>query len=304
MAERVISTGRDIAQPPRPWMGGQAAVNSSDRHDLGDRLGIADYRFVRLLGAGTSGAFYLAVPPGRLPVDAQYVAVKVVSRPYGLDTFRRAAHELAAFANVKSPNLVLLYDAGQQADDLFFSMEYLPAGSLAAPAEPLTAHSALAAVADAARGAHALHDAGMAHNDIKPGNVLICDGGGRLSDIGLSQVLTPGLTVTGLGRAGSVEFFDPAVIKGELPSRATDVFALGATLHRALTGVGLYGELPADDPILTMRTVLSRTPVIADSLPGDIRDLIASAIDVNPAARPQTAAEFAERIDVVAAQVG
>ncbi len=279
-------------------------MNSSDSRDLGTRLGIADYRFVRLLGAGSNGVFYLAVPPGRLPVDAQYVAVKVLSRSNGQDKFRRATRELAAFATVKSPYLVTLYDTGQQGDDLFFSMEYVPAGSLAAPAEPVTARGVLAAVADAARGAHALHDAGMAHNGIKPGNVLICDGGGRLSDIGLSQVLMPGLTVTGLGRAGSIEFFDPAVVKGELPSRATDIFALGATLHRVLTGVGLYGELPADDPVLAMRVVLSRAPVIADSLPSDIRGLIACAIDANPAARPQTAAEFAGQIDAVAVQVG
>jgi serine/threonine protein kinase len=279
-------------------------VTNNDSRDPGNRMGIADYRFVRLLGAGSHGAFYLAVRPSRLPVDAQYVAVKVLSGPNGQDRFRRATCELAAFATVKSSYLVTLYDAGQQGDDLFFSMEYAPAGSLAAPTEPISAHAALAAVADAARGAHALHDAGMAHNDIKPGNVLLCDGGGRLSDIGLSQVLMPGLMVTGLGRAGSVEYFDPAVVKGELPSRATDIFALGATLHRALTGAGLYGELPADDPILAMRTVLSRAPVISDSLPGEVKDLIACAVDANPAARPQTAAEFAERIDAVAAQVG
>lgn len=282
-----------------PGARGQAVVNSSDSRDPGDRLGIADYRFVRLLGAGSNGAFYLAVRPGRLPVDAQYVAVKVLSRPRGQDAFRCATRELAAFATVRSLYLVTLYDAGQQGDDLFFSMEYAPAGSLADPAEPIGAYGVLAAVADAARGAHALHDAGMAHNGIKPGNVLICDGGGRLSDIGLSHVLAPGLTVTGLGRAGSVEYFDPVVIRGELPSRATDIFALGATLHRALTGTGLYGELPAGDPVLAMRLVLSRAPVVADSLPGDIRDLIASATDVNPAARPQTAAEFAGRIDAV-----
>jgi serine/threonine protein kinase len=277
---------------------------SSDGRDPGNRIGIADYRFVRLLGVGSNGAFYLAVRPSRLPVDAQYVAVKVLSGRNGQDRFRRAFRELAAFATVKSAYLVTLYDAGQQGDDLFFSTEYAPAGSLAAPAQALSARGVLAAVADAARGAHALHEAGLAHNDVKPGNVLISDEGGQLSDIGLSQALTPGLTVNGLGRDGSVEYFDPAVVRGELPSRATDIFALGATLHRALTGAGLYGELPAGDPILAMRAVLSRAPVIADSLPGDIRDLIACAIDANPAARPQTAAEFAERVDAAAAQVG
>jgi serine/threonine protein kinase len=183
-------------------------------------------------------------------------------------------------------------------------MEYLPAGSLADPAEPVTIDRALASVADAARAAHALHEAGIAHNDIKPGNVLLSDGGGRLSDLGLSGAITPGLTLAGLGRAGSVEYFDPAVLRGALPSRATDIFALGATLHRALTGAGLYGELPGEDPVLAMRRILSSEPVISDGLPGEVRDLIARAIDGNPAARPQTAVEFAERIDTITAQVG
>jgi serine/threonine protein kinase len=279
-------------------------VNTSDAFHPGNRTGIADYRFVRLLGAGNHGVFYLAVRPGRLPVEADYVAVKVLSGPNSQDTFRRATRELAAFAAVNSPYLVTLYDAGQQGDELYYSMEYLPAGSLAEPAEPLTAQAAIAAVSDAARAAHALHEAGMAHNDIKPGNVLLRDGGGRLSDLGLSHVLTPGLTVTGLGRAGSVEYLDPAVVRGEVPSRATDIFSLGATLHRVLTGTGIYGELPANDPILAMRRVLTSQPDIADSLPAGLQEVIASAIDPNPAARPQTAAEFADRLDAVAAQVG
>jgi len=279
-------------------------VNSTDFRDAGNRIGIADYRFLRVLGTGNNGVFYLATRPSRLPIAAEHVAVKVLSGPNSQDTFRRATRELAAFAAVRSPYLVTLYDAGQQGDDLYYSMEYLPGGSLADPAEQVSAHGTLAAVADAARAAHALHEAGMAHNDIKPGNVLLCDGGGRLSDLGLSQVLMPGLTVTGLGRAGSVEYLDPAVVRGELPSRATDIFALGATLHRALTGTGLYGELRADEPIVAMRRVLSHQPVIADSLPGGVRDLIASAIDPNPAARPQTADEFADRIDAVTAEVG
>ena len=115
----------------------------------------------------------------------------------------------------------------------------------------------LAAVADAARAAHALHEAGIAHNDIKPGNVMLHDGHAKLSDLGLSQLLTPGLTITGLGSTGSVEYLDPAVIRGEMPGRATDIFALGATLHRALTGTGLYGDLPTDNTMLAMRRVLS-----------------------------------------------
>jgi serine/threonine protein kinase len=212
-------------------------VNTTDTRLATDRAGIADYRFVRHLGAGNYGAFYLAHRPQRLHIDAEFLAVKVLSGSNSQDTFRRASRELSAFAAVTSPYLVTLYDAGQQSDELYYSMEYLPDGSLAdAIAHP--PGQVLAAVADAARAAHALHDAGIAHNDIKPGNVMLHGGHAKLSDLGLSQLLTPGLTVTGLGSAGSVEYLDPAILRGELPGRATDIYALGATLHRALTGTG------------------------------------------------------------------
>ncbi len=270
---------------------------STDARLAADRAGIADYRFVRLLGTGNHGVFYLAQRPQRLQVKADLVAVKVLSGSNSQDTFRRATRELAAFAAVRSPYLVTLYDAGQQGDDLYYSMEYLPAGSLADAAGGLTTRQVLGAVADAARAAHALHEAGIAHNDIKPANIMLHDGGAKLSDLGLSQLLTPGLTITGIGSAGSVEYLDPAVIRGELPSRATDIFALGSTLHRALSGAGLYGELPANNTMLAMRRVLSHEPEFAYSLPPGAREVIGAAIDPDPRGRPATAAELAERIE-------
>lgn len=275
-------------------------MTSTDAYLAAGRIGIADYQFIKVLGAGNHGVFYLANRPERLRIEAEFVAVKVLSGANSQDTFRRATRELAAFAAVRSPHLVTLYDAGQQGDDLYYSMEYLPGGSLADPAEPLRPQVILSAVADAARAADALHEAGIAHNDIKPGNVLLAADGSKLSDLGLSRLLAPGLTITGLGSAGSVEYLDPAIIRGELPSRATDIFALGATLHRALTGQGLYGTLPQDDTVVAMRRVLSRPPVIAGRLPAGIRDVIAATISEDPAARPVTALEVAGRLDVLA----
>ncbi len=257
-------------------------MNSTDTRLAADRAGIADYRFVRHLGAGNHGVFYLAYCPERLRIAAEFVAVKVLTGSNSQDTFRRATRELAAFAAVRSPYLVTLYDAGQQGDDLYYSMEYLPAGSLADDA---------------------LHEAGIAHNDIKPGNVMLHDSHAKLSDLGLSQLLAPGLTITGLGSTGSVEYLDPAIIRGEMPGRATDIFALGATLHRALTGTGLYGELPTNNTMLAMRRVLSHTPEISPNLPAGVREVIASAIDQKQAARPATAADLAASIDALSEDV-
>lgn len=275
-------------------------MTNSDGALAVDRAGIADYHFIRKLGTGNHGAFYLAHRPDRLRVNADLVAVKVLSGSNSQDTFRRATRELTAFAAVQSPYLVTLFDAGQQGDDLYYSMEYLPAGSLADAIGSLSPVQAVAAVADAARAADALHNAGIAHNDIKPANIMLRDGGAKLSDLGLSQLLTPGLTITGLGSASSVEFLDPAIIRGELPSRATDIYALGASLHRVLTGTGLYGELPTDNTMVAMRRVLGHPADVSEGLPPVVRDIIAAAIDPDPKARPNTAAELAERLDALA----
>jgi len=75
-------------------------VSSIDIDQPEIRSGIADYRFLKMLGAGNHGVFYLARKPPRLPVEVEYVAVKVLSGESSQDTFRRAVRELAAFAEV------------------------------------------------------------------------------------------------------------------------------------------------------------------------------------------------------------
>jgi serine/threonine protein kinase len=278
-------------------------VNGTDLSPPGMREGIADYSFIRPLGTGNNGVFYLARRPERLPVHDDLVAVKVLSGTSSQDTFRRATRELAAFAAVSSPYLVTLYDAGQAGSEMYYSLEYVAGGSLAHPAEQPPRSAALAAVARAARAAHALHEAGIAHNDIKPGNVLLDSGGGKLTDLGLSRLLRPGLTITGLGSSASVEFLDPALIRGAAPSRASDIFALGATLHRTLTGTGLYGDLPRDNTMIAMRRVLSRDAEISASLDAATRAVIGAAISTDQAERPATAEEFAGRVEALGAVV-
>ncbi|GAB2481102.1 serine/threonine-protein kinase [Jatrophihabitans fulvus] len=263
--------------------------------------GIADYDFVRSLGRGNHGEFFVARKPDRLPVDVEFVAVKVLSGPTSEDVFRRATRELAAFAAVQSPYLVSLYDAGQQGNSFYYAMEYLPDGSLGAmiTAGHVDRARAIAAVADASRAAHALHEAGLVHRDIKPENVLLHEGGAKLADLGLSHVLAPGVTVTGMGEVTSIEYTDPALLQGAAPSRATDIFSLGATLHRALSGTGLYGELPSGDAMLALRKVFSQPPTVDPGLDPAAAELVGWAIGGAAADRPNTALEFAERLETL-----
>jgi serine/threonine protein kinase len=255
---------------------------------------LADFRVIRLIGEGNHGRFYLAQPPARLGIDDEYVAVKVFAGQCSEDAYRRGTRELRAFAAVASPYLARVYDAVLE-DNFMYAMEYFPLGSLSAPARPLTRDEVLRAVEHAARAVHDLHEAGMAHGDVKPGNVMVHDGGGKLSDLGLARVFNAGAALTGMAPETSVEYLDPSLLLGEPPSRATDIWALGATLHRALSGAGLYGELPEHQPLLAIRRVQSSAPTVHPSLTPAEAELVLSCLAPLDT-RPATAAQVADRI--------
>lgn len=257
--------------------------------------GIADYDFVRPLGEANYGTNYLAAAPSRLGIASEQVVVKVMTGPTSDDAFRRATRELKHFSVADSDRLVRIYDAGRHGGAFYYAMEYLPLGSLDQPAGQVDPAHRISAVRDAALAAHALHERGIAHRDIKPANTLLADDGGRLSDLGLSQVLTPGMMVTGLGQIG-LEFTDPAMMTGANVSRASDIWSLGASLHFAMTGVGVHGQVPSGEPLLMVRTILASAPTVSPDLPAEAAELIGSCIAGDVGARPRTAAEVAERI--------
>jgi eukaryotic-like serine/threonine-protein kinase len=271
---------------------GQAAVPAA----------VADYVVVRQLGEGNHGRYYLARPPARVELAEEFVALKVFGDRVGELAYERGVRELRAFAAVRSPYLVTVYDAVLE-DTFAYAMQYFPLGSLSAPARPLARAEVHRALENAARAAHALHEAGMAHSDIKPANVLLTESsdgstagiGGRLSDLGLARFLAPGATLTSMGRASSVEYVDPDVIGGARPSRRTEIWALGATVHRALAGTGLYGELPDAQPLLAIRKVLGAQPQIDPALRPDEAELVRLCLAPDDGRLP-TAEAVADRL--------
>jgi eukaryotic-like serine/threonine-protein kinase len=263
---------------------------------------IADYELVELLGRGNHGRFYRALAPPRLKADGEFVAIKVLEQHANEDAFRRVANELQIFAVASSPHLVRLYEAGFHGGSLYYSAEYLAGGSLAEPRVALDRAQLLRAVASAARGAHALHELGVAHRDIKPSNVLLSGDGSsaKLSDLGLAQALSPGQTVTGIGPIGAIEYMDPKIALGEEGSRATDIWSLGATLHKVLTGQSLFGSFPPG-VVAALRHLVSTQPQLADDLDEAAAEVIRQCLAPDPADRFLTAAGLANRLDELAA---
>jgi serine/threonine protein kinase len=262
--------------------------------------GIADYQFIRLLGEGNHGRCWLAHPPQRLGLRFEHVAVKTLTQRAGDDNHRRLRDEMRRYATVESPYLAPLYDAGRHNDQLFYARAYQPGGSLDEAAADLSPREIVHVVACAARGAHALHEAGISHRDIKPQNVFVTDDGGMLGDLGLAQLLNRGQTVTGIGPVGAVEYLAPEAIRSSSGSRAADVWALGATLHHALTGASLYPGLVPGDLLASLRHVLSSRPLIDPDLDPHAQNIVEACLAQDPADRPLTAEELAAELDALA----
>jgi serine/threonine protein kinase len=265
--------------------------------------GIADYEFVHLLGEGSHGSVWLARCPERLGLSADHVAVKTLAHHANDADFGHLSSALQRFCAVRSPLLVRLYDVGQQGGILYYAGEYFPDGSLAQPARPFTRSSVLAAITDAAYAAHALHEAGMAHRDIKPGNILMDGIRSKLGDIGLAHILNPGQTITGLDHIGSIEYLAPELIKGQAASRATDIWALGATMHKVLTGRSIYPDVPDGNLLNALRYLLSEEPSLNESLRDEERILIKHSLSIDPIERPSTANEFGAIVGSLAARL-
>jgi serine/threonine protein kinase len=258
---------------------------------------IADYEIVQQLGEGNQGQWWLAKAPSRLGVADQLVAVKTIDHGASDDDFTRVADQLQTYASIGSPHLATLYDFGQQGNLLYVAGQYLPGGSLAQPARPLSRIDVLRCIGDAALGAHALHEAGIAHRSIRPSNVFLTDDGAKLGDIGLVHILNPGQTITSASRVSTIEYLSPELIQGQQASRASDIWSIGATLHKALTGQPLFPQLPTESLIAALRHILNEPPLLGDALRNGERQLIETAVEADPADRPATAEELAKQVN-------
>ena len=263
------------------------------RLDLGDHF--AGYRLDRVLGRGGMGVVYEAT---QLTLG-RAVALKVVAPAVSDDlTFReRFRREGPLQARSEHPHIVPVFAAGDCEGHLFIAMRLVRGPSLrrlisAGPLEPERALRILTPIADALDVAH---EAGLIHRDVKPPNILLeRNDHSFLSDFGLTTS-SGELSLTQTGQfVGTLNYISPEQLKGEHATRASDVYALAAVLHEALTGRAPYCCRPSEAAVLLAHLTdpPPRPSQARPELGSQIDDVICRGLAKNPEDRPATALEL------------
>jgi outer membrane protein assembly factor BamB len=258
---------------------------------------VGPFDVLGILGAGGMGQVYLAADATRL------VAVKVVHPGLASDQqFRvRFAREVEAGQRVRGPWTAAVVDADPAARLPWLASAYVPGVSLShavTSSGPLPPAVITSLATHLAHALAAIHDAGLVHRDVKPGNVLLGPEHAIMIDFGISRA--PGdtrMTSTGVA-VGTPAFMSPEQAEGTEPGTASDVFSLGAVLVWAATGQGPFGD---GTPIALLRKILTASPGLG-ALTGPVRELVADCLQRDPAARP-TAAQLVEQLHTRLGQV-
>src|SRR5262245_14518078 len=260
---------------------------------------VPGYEVEAMLGRGGMGVVYRArhLRLNR-PVALKMLLAGDCAGPSERARFQREAE---AVANLRHPNIVQVYDVGEQDGRPYFTMEIVEGGSLAdkLAGAPQPAREAAALVVTLAEAVSAAHQGGIVHRDLKPANVLLTpDGTPKISDFGLARRLEGGERLTQSGALlGTPSYMAPEQARGRTQALgpAVDIYALGAILYELLTGRPPFrGETAAD----TVVQVLSQEPVPPSRLnarvPRDLETICLKCLHKEPPRRYASAAALAE----------
>ncbi len=289
--------------PPRLGVAETAGFSAWEQAKLLELAG-RGYRIVRKLGEGGFGVVFQAVDAA-----GRTVAIKMLHAGLGHERYRlRFALEAQALTRLDAPGLVRLYHYDVSGPEPMLVTEYVPGGTLAQKLHTRAAYEpqqAADSIRQLAVSVQLVHDAGLIHRDIKPSNILIgADDRLKLGDFGLAKRLdcADDLTPTGRGIGGTPEYSAPEQFRstGECDGRA-DIYALGATFYRLLTGKPVFERAGPDDLVAVILRVLSEEPVpprrLMPAVPRELEAICLKCLEKNPADRYATAADLAADLE-------
>jgi serine/threonine-protein kinase len=271
--------------------------------DIGSMLG-GRYRLMELLGQGGMATIYRA-NDRQLGRD---VAVKVLRPEYGDDPdfLGRFRQEAQAAASLNHPNVVAVYDYGDDPAGPYIVMELVEGEDLASLVRrngPLAPRQAARLGAQIARGLAAAHERGIVHRDVKTGNVLLTpDGRAKVVDFGIARAIAEAqLTLPGT-TLGSVHYFSPEQARGETATSSSDVYSLGVVIYELLTGRRPWeGDSAAAVAMARLSGPIPAPSDVRPGVPPALDAIVWRALARDPAERFPSAAAMADALDGVLA---
>jgi serine/threonine protein kinase len=257
---------------------------------------IGDYRPLREIGRGGMGVVYEALQPAL----GRHVALKLLPPLAAGDpeNQRRLRDEAHALAQLEHPNIVPIYDVGEQDGQPYFSMQLVRGSNLAERLNsgPLPEREAAELLLPVCHAMAAAHRHGVIHRDLKPSNILL-DAEGRplVADFGLARFVSHEPTTLTGGVAGTPCYMSPEQAGGGGGlGAASDIYSLGAMLYEMLTG---RPPFQAASPVETILMVLEEDVVppcvINRKIDRNLEAIVLKCLAKEPAARYASAAELA-----------
>ncbi len=267
---------------------------------------ISGYRIDDRLGHGMTGTVYRAT---QLSLN-RTVAVKILSPELTRDRafVERFLREAQVVARLNHPNVVPIYDAAEIDGIFFFSMEYLPGGTLEdilREEGTLDVETALRAIHDTAQALVWAEEQGIVHRDIKPGNLLISQNGTiKLADLGLAIEAQAGPSGGRSRWVGSPRYMAPEQALGKPVDHRADIYGLGATLFRAVSGRFPFdGSKPVEILQAKIKDDPPRLDAVTPNVPRAVADLVETMIARDPASRPASCVELLAAVEETIAAV-
>lgn len=265
---------------------------------------IAGYRLLRLVGVGGMGKVYAAQHP-RLP---RQDALKVLSPAFSNDpVFRgRFEREGQLAASLEHPNIVPVYDCGNDDDRLWLSMRLVngptAAEELNEASGGLSRAQVIGICLPVARALDFAHSRNLQHRDVKPENILIDTGGDTphvlLSDFGIARIMGD-TSRTGTGLViGTIDYCSPEHLSGEETDGRSDQYSLACTAAYLLTGVKPFAATALSAVML--KHINGERPSITaqrPDLPLQVDDVFRRALAIDPAHRFASCTDFVAALD-------
>ena len=262
---------------------------------------LAHYRILSIIGAGGMGEVYEAID---LHLGRK-VALKTL--PAALiqneEQVHRLHHEARAASALNHPNIVTIYELGQEESLHFIAMEFIAGETLRQRQLPMVFAEVLSIGIQVASGLSAAHQAGILHRDIKPENIMAARDGGyvKILDFGISkfngqQASSAGGPIGNIETtltAGTLSYMSPEQARGEALDARTDIFSLGVLLFELVASVRPFSgqnETETLHALLNEEAPSLRT--LRETLPADLERIINRALKKKKEDRYQSAAEL------------